>query len=310
MRNIIAPIAMALILSGLFCVPSSACSVCRCGDNGFQFSELSLMPASGRADSHFRITIGNSYSTKSNALGADEGVGDEKQREIRPSLKASYKILDNVSLSAELPVGFKRLDVHSTDGEEIVKTSGFGDLEFTGSYISNLFTGINSMISYGISVAMKVPSGRNNLQSDGERQDEHLQTGTGSYDYTIGGGLVGAKFQNMFFTSIYYRHNGTNKYEYHYGDAVLFNLGLQHAVNSWMSGDIQFNARDAKVDSDNGHEVENTGGWMGYLTPGLHLALGNMASFSASVQLPVWQDLKGDQSEKAVFLSGLTVGIR
>jgi len=300
---------LILAITCISVVSADACSVCRCGDNGCQFSEQTLTPSSDRADRQLRFSIANSYSSKSNALSQDEGVGDEKQREFRPSLKASYKVLNGINLSAELPMSLKRLEAVSDDGKEISKSSGFGDAELTGSWMSNIHSGPGATYSLGLSAAIKIPSGRNNLQSDGERREEHLQAGSGSYDYTLGGGLVATTFENRVFISAYYRHNGTNKYEYHYGHATLFNLGAQRALNSWLDGLLQLNARYAKADLENRETVDNTGGWVGYLTPGIRLAIGNISSFSLSVQIPVWQNLNGDQTEKAVVLSGFTVGI-
>ncbi len=309
MRNIILVILISLGLVSISKTPVRACSVCRCGDNGCQFSEQTLTPSSDRADRRFRLGLSNSYSAKSNALSPEEGMGNEKQREMRPSLKASYRMLSQLNLSAEFPISFKRLEAVSSDGKEINKSSGLGDAELTGSWMSNIFSGLSSTYSVGLSAALKVPSGQNDLQFNGERRDEHLQAGTGSYDYTVGGGLVMTTFENRMFTSFYYRHNGTNKFDYHYGHATLFNLGLQRGLYSWLDGLLQLNARYARADIDNHEIVDNTGGWVGYLTPGVRFSLGNVGSFSASVQIPIWQDLNGDQTEKAVLLSGFTVGI-
>jgi hypothetical protein len=300
---------LTLAIASISVVTADACSVCRCGDNGCQFSDQTLTASSDRSDRRFRVSLANSYSSKSNALGPDEGVGDEKQSEVRPSLKASYRPNENFNITAEIPLSFKRLEVVSDDGKEISKSSGIGDAEITGAWMSNLHAGLSSTISAGLSAALKVPSGQNNLQSNSERREEHLQAGSGSYDYTLGGGLVMTTFENRMFASFYYRHNGTNKYDYHYGHATLYNLGIQRGLTSWLDGLLQFNARYARPDLENNEIVENTGGWVGYLTPGVRFALGNAGSFSASVQIPVWQDLHGDQSEKAVLLTGFTVGI-
>jgi hypothetical protein len=309
MRKIRLITLLALLIAGISAIPANACSVCRCGDNGCQFSEQTLTASSDRSDRRFRVSLANSYSSKSNALSPDEGVGDEKQRELRPSLKALYRISEKFNFTAETPLSFKRLEAVSGDGREISKSSGIGDAEITGAWMSNLHIGLSSTISAGMSAALKLPLGQNTLQSNGERREEHLQAGTGSYDYTVGGGLVITTFENRMFASFYYRHNGTNKYEYHYGHATLYNLGIQRGLASWLDGLLQFNARYARPDLDNSTIVENTGGWVGYLTPGVRFSLGSVGSFSTSLQIPVWQELHGDQSEKAVLLSGFTVGI-
>ncbi len=309
MRNATYGILGALLLLTGSVTPSRACSVCRCGDNAFQFSDQAL-PLAGQSDiRRFRLSIANLYSTKSNALTPDEGPGMEHQREFRPSAEAMYELTDHLSVSTEFPLSFRRLQVSTDAGSTHERSSGFGDAELSALWMTNFASANGRHYSAGLAGSLKLPTGRNNAQADGARVEEHLQSGTGSYDFTFGGALARSTCASRVFASAYFRRNGTNDFDYHYGNAVLANIGGQRSILSWMIGSLQVNARHARRDLDSKTTVDNTGGSVAYLTPGVRVALGDVTSLSLSVQIPVWQNLYGDQSEKSVLITGLNFSL-
>ncbi len=283
-----------------------ACSVCRCGDNAFLFSEKTTGLPDQEQDHRFWLSLGNQYSTKSNALAEDEGPGTERQRELRPSLRAFYSPSDRLSFSVEAPYQIRRIKFTTADGTEQEKSSGLGDIELAAVWTQHLAGGAGKFYTGGLSLTIKIPTGANDKQLNGERVEEHLQAGTGTTDWQLGAAISRFTCNNRIFASAYYRVNGTNEFDYHYGNAVLGNLGAQWPVATWLSGSVQLNGRYARRDLQTAQVVENTGGWMTYLTPGLRLNVSPSASFSTSVQLPVYDDLHGEQSEKAVLSTGLS----
>jgi hypothetical protein len=309
MRSIVRIGLIAALTACASVTSPSACSVCRCGDNAFQFSDQAL-PLAGQSDiQRFRFSLANTYSTKSNALSPDEGPGTERQREFRPSAKAMYQLSDHFGLSAELPLSFRRLQVTTDDGIEHERSSGFGDAELSTLWMTNFASANGRHYSAGLSASFKLPTGHNNAKSDGARADEHLQGGTGSYDVTLGGAIARSTCASRIFASAYFRRNGTNEFDYHYGNAMLFNLGAQRSFSSVLIGSLQLNGRHARRDFESGAIVDNTGGSVAYMTPGVRVALGEITSLSLSVQIPVWQDLYGTQDEKAVLGTGISFSL-
>ena len=289
--------------------PALPCSVCRCGDDGLQMTQPPLASAQRPEFERLRLSLSHTYSSKSNALGSDEGVGTESQREYRPAVRGFYQVTRQLSVSAEIPLTVRRLAVASNHESSVKRSTGFGDLELTGAWKRGFSSVSDSSVSVGFSAALKIPMGQNSLTSDGKRLDEHLQAGTGSYDYTLGGGLARTLTNGRVFVSAYFRHNGTNNYAYHYGHATLFNVGAQRSLKPWLQGILQLNTRYARRDTDHEDTVGNTGGWVGYVTPGARFELQPSTSLSISVQIPVWQDLYGTQSEKSVLTTALSVGM-
>ena len=307
-KTAMALLSVLVVMLG-FNSPLIACSVCRCGDNAFQFSDQAL-PLAGQADAQrLRLSLASSYSTKSNALTPDEGPGQEQQHEFRPSVKAVYQLLDHFAVSGELPLSFRHLTVTTGQGVELQKSSGIGDAELTTLWMTNFASANGRYYSAGLSADFKFPTGHNSAQRDGVRMDEHLQGGTGSYDIVVGGALSRSTCGSRTFTSAYYRRNGSNSFDYHYGNAVLFNLGAQRSISSGVIGSLQLNGRHARQDFEKGAIVNNTGGSVAYLTPGIRFGLGSITSLSLSIQIPVWQSLYGDQSEKPVFVTGVNINL-
>ena len=283
-----------------------ACSVCRCGDNAFLFSQRGMEMPGQSMESRFSLALGNLYSNKSNILSGDEGLGTERQREIRPSLRMSYNLTHNFSFAFELPFQFRKIEATTADGIGNKRSSGIGDAELSTVWMRELSENDGRFYIGGLSFSAKVPTGRNNLRESGERLDEHLQAGSGSYDWQLGGALSRSTCSSELFASLYYRTNGTNDYRYHYGDATLYNLGGQWPLTDWLTGSVQFNGRYASRDSDHNDVVANTGGWVTYLSPGFRVSLSRFSDVYAAVQIPIYQKLFGVQTEKAVLSTGIS----
>lgn len=284
---------------------AEACSVCRSGENTFLFSERSANLTGQTADYHWWLNFDNLYSTKSNALSETEGGGSERQREIRPSMRLVYNLSQSLSFSAMAPVQFRRIRTISSRAASNETAGGIGDAELTAVWMHNIVRNEGQFYNGGFSFGLKMPTGRNKLQRAGERMDEHLQPGTGAWDWQIGLALARVTCSSVIFTSAYYRINGTNNFHYHYGNAWLVNFGTQKDLISRLTGSLQLNGRYSNRDRDDQILANNTGGTLLYLSPGLHLNLAGSAGISMALQIPVYHKLFGNQKENPVLSTGL-----
>jgi hypothetical protein len=158
-------------------------------------------------------------------------------------------------------------------------------------------------------VGVKTPWGEDSTTANGERLDQHVQSGTGSTDWTVGGSIV---HQTGNVTAIYgsllHRFTGANRYGYEYGDAWLGNVGVQRRFNRRVSGSAELNAREADQDriNDEGEIDPHSGGRVVYVSPRLLFNLGHEIVARIGLQLPVYERLDGVQNEKVNFQVGLT----
>jgi len=257
----------------------------------------------------FRLNLQSTYLSKSNALAPDEGIGSESQKEFQPKFRLSYGITHQLSVATELPLSFKSNRASDQDGSSHQHTSGFGDMQMSAVWTEPLGFAANHAFTAGLAVALKVPTGNNNLKRDGERLDEHLQSGTGSYDWQTGLSVSRTSSTTTTFASLYYKRMGTNNHEYHYGNAALYNLGLLYNVSESVTLSAQLNGRSAKSDLEGGDAVENTGGSVTYFSPGVRVPVVPSMNFLLNVQIPIYQNLYGDQTERTVVNGGVSLAI-
>ncbi len=157
---------------------------------------------------------------------------------------------------------------------------------------------------------VKTPWGRNDLSENGERLDEHAQSGTGATD--VYGGLSAVVLldpQSSVFASFQYRRTGTNDDDYRYGRTTTANLAYERKLGAVVDAVLEANWRHAEqdvVDGD-GNRDPNTGGDLVYVTPRVVLDLGGGILGRVGVQIPVVKSLYGDQTERANVNVGLTV---
>lgn len=295
-----------------------ACSVCLCGDDMYlygheyklergQFSfslENRFFTKSsgevGHGEEELTVSSKNFNHRMASAVQHLEGEG-EKLREIRPVLTLTYGATEHLLISASAASSFKRLESVSESGSETINTSGLGDLQIGAMWSRKIMTGISSSYSLGLLFSVKVPTGENNKMSDGERLEEHVQPGSGSWDFKGGIGLTRFGDRHSIFASVFYRANGTNEYDYHFGNAFLYNFGGSVAVAGQVSLTAEINGRYAERDKEADEELSNTGGWVLYLAPGIRYQILPYIGIVSSVQIPTFNDLNDEQDEGAVL---------
>jgi hypothetical protein len=111
------------------------------------------------------------------------------------------------------------------------------------------------------------------------------------------------------FASATYRRTGTNDHDYRYGPSALAAFGFERKLGDRVSAVVELDYRDAERDAvdANGTRDPNTGGRVFYFTPRLAWALTPQLVGRLAAQLPVSENLYGEQDEGPVFAIGLSV---
>ena len=296
--------AIALLAAG----SATACSICRCGDPTFNALGLTGVPLSS-----VRVALDWDRMDKSQGSA---GSGDfETATEERLTALLGYSFSEAWTLFARLP----RVDRELTeleDGEsDVTSTSGMADPEIYAqrrlwSSTMDARVGVRDNV-YAV-FGVKTPWGENDLERDGARLDEHAQPGSGSTDWY--GGLSASHLldrKSALFASVQYRATGSNDSGYEYGDVVLANLAYERKMSARWDAVVEANYRHAGRDrvSGGGHDP-NTGGELLYVTPRVLVSVGPRWVLRASVQVPAWERLNGEQDEDAVYDLGVTYLVR
>ena len=278
---------------------AAACSMCRCSDPVFSALGEGLYTYGG-----FQVALDWTR------LDQNQGAGPDLEEQVRNSVVAtlSYGWRERLTLVAQVPYTFN----HLTERGEVETADGAGDPAFS-LYIrlwsSKFSGGLGRRAWISAVVAVKTPWGKNDVTSDGERLDEHVQPGTGATNLV--GGLSGLYLldeRSSLYASVAYTGTGRNDFGYKYGDNVQANLVYERKVTEWLDGVVELNFLDAKHDQVDRLGVPDldTGGQTLYITPrvGVNIVRGLVAR--AAVQIPVWENLNGIQDVKPAFTAGLT----
>lgn len=284
---------------------SDACSICRCGDATFNALGKDGFGAHG-----FRLALDWERFSKEEGDPADEV---ESQVENRVTALVSYGFSDQLTVFARVPYTVRNLTSTAAEAvPEETHTSGFSDPEIYGQvrlWASKFGGGLGRRSSLSLNLGVKTPWGRNDLQEEGVRVDEHAQSGTGSTDaFGSLAFLYLLNKQSAIFASAGYRNTGENNFGYRYGSTFLANVAYEHKIGTVLDGVVELNFRNAKKDrfDFDGTLGDNTGGSLLYVTPRLLANLKGGIVLRAAAQIPLARDLNGVQKERAVLNVGLT----
>lgn len=334
-RAAIAPAFLAILLAGA--PESQSCSICRCGDVTFNALGTNVF-----ADGAFRLALDWDRFEKTQAFEPSTGhsreasphdtiTASEDMLENRVTATLSYAFGDRVNLVARVPVSHRRITAtvvhhhgavragaagprHTTVSND--SASGVSDPEIYGLvriWASDFSPGVGRRSWVSGVAGVKTPWGRNELEEETLRLDEHLQPGTGATDFF--GGVAAAYLldeTSSLFGSAQARRTGTNDFAYRYGSSLLANAGYERKVAPWLDAVLELNYRAAardRVDADGGRDA-NTGGSILYVTPRAAFDVGAGLVVRAAVQIPVVKNLNGEQRERAVATAALTYFFR
>jgi len=291
-------IALLASAAALLARTGAPCSLCQCGDPAFAFMGSQLF-----VPRTWHFGLGADRYAKDQV--AEDAPGTrEKEVESRVTLSASRTLGGRLTLVARLPFA-ERTITTSSDRQSL---SGLADPELF-AHVRLSTAGPGSWLS--ASLGLRPGWGRHDAQIDGLRAEQHLQPGTGALGVEPGlsfSRLVGDAHPGTIFGSAFGRFNGRNDVGYHYGNAVLANLGYERRFGSRLDAVLETNFRHAAKDERTpGEKDPNTGGSMLYLAPRVVVKLDRTLFLRLGVQVPVVKGLYGDQDEKVNVFTGLTV---
>jgi len=256
---------------------------------------------------------------------ADVAVGEVPRHhdEVRTLSRAvtargTYRFAGAWSIGLALPfVDRYHEHNHNHMGEVLVERwsySGIGDLE---AVAFRSFGGGEQSNRFFVSAGVKAPTGVTDTENeDGDSPEPAALIGSGSWDALAGVGLEKLFGENKVIPlrlSLTGRYNGRGVEDYQIGSQIQAHVGSEYPVTRSMAlvGQANFRVRAKDDTGTSGEDAEDTGGSWLYLSPGLRVSTGPMASLYGLVQIPVYQRVNGVQlvSEANLYV-GVTGGFR
>jgi hypothetical protein len=215
--------------------------------------------------------------------------------EVEYGLVSKVSLLLNVSYVSRLRELTGR-DAQTGSLERIAfEGSGWGDPILLIKYQA-LTPTFSNPLGITLGGGTKLPAGNYRLTRGGTRLPIDLQPGNGAIDilswflveYNLQEPSVGMHVNGM------YRYSSTNFDGYRFGDEVTTAFGLAYPVVDYLRAGLSLRGRFARPDYSNRRTLDGTGG-TSWLVEAQVLYFQNNATFRAFGQLPVYQNVRGNQ---------------
>ncbi len=211
-----------------------------------------------------------------------------------------YGITDNLTLTLQFPYVVRetrQVEDHDFLGQS-ERSSGQGDAIAFGQYrfYDKLF-GATAILG------LKAPTGRTSeTDKQGEKFEPEEQPGTGSTDFLFGIALNKVFDRFTVDGSVLYQLKESGTQDYRFGNIIRTNLmGAYTIKERGEYPGVQLlagvNAQFADKDHQNTKKIRDTGGTTVFFSPGLSSQLTDRLNSSATIMLPVLQNLGRDHQE-------------
>ena len=291
---------------------AAACSICKSGEQFFfinnarslksgqlifSLEHFNTRKSSGSSD-HHEMGLAK-FASPFGVRHGDEGLESQIQNSVLVSLV--YGLSNRLMLMATVPYAFNRL---SSMGESET-ANGLGDPEVM--VLAHFGTLANGAITLQALAGTRAPVGQSDIKNEsGQLVEQHLQCGTGAWSATFGFQASHLSGSVPLFIGVTYQINGTNNdHDFRYGNVLRYNLAVQKALVSAIDLIGEINGRSAAYDKEGSEQDPHSGGTVVYFSPGLRWRWFSALHLRTQVQIPIVEDLNGEQEEKINFRSGL-----
>ncbi len=284
--------------------PASACSSCGCTLSS-DWDSQGLSASSGfRLD--LRYDVIDQSQLRSGTGSVDGGrLALPSDREIEQGTINRYATLGlDYSPGADWGVNMQMPYIDRThqtiaEGDTTVsssQSSGIGDARVLARY-----QGFTPQHDVGIQFGLKLPTGRHgdvfaSGPQIGEPVDRGLQPGSGTTDLMLGVYKFGALNQDFdWFAQGIAQVALDSRDDFRTGASLNLNAGVRFMANPMFTPELQLNTRVARRDAGAQADVDNSGGTLIDLSPGITAQISHSLHAYGFVQVPVFQRVNGFQ---------------
>ena len=200
------------------------------------------------------------------------------------------------------PVPNRTLDSFNLETQE---STALGDIRVTAKFFLQEKDSFQTHM-YGLLAGARLPTAQEQT-SNGIPLEFDAQPG-------IGAGVINAGIWYSYynfpwlghFSSTYHHMPNEGFQGFLAGDALVTTIGLQYASTFKYAFQLAFDTRYSQKDTFFDIEDPDSGGFIGYLSPGFVYSVKTDLLFFANIKLPVVDNLNGNHEEGAIFNIGVT----
>ncbi|MGB0956073.1 MAG: hypothetical protein ACPGZP_08735 [Panacagrimonas sp.] len=285
-------VVAAMFLVSLATPAAMACSTCKCGDY-----TITLLGAERPYENRLRLGLDALYRSETEG----SGVGERKTTEFRTLFGAAWSPNRTLTLAVQIPWVRKELEDANLAQAD---ADGLGDIDLIARYVLLRNDAGSGNHLAGARLGLRLPTSQE-VEHNGELLDIDVQPDAGSTVPNVGGWYSYFRFPWFVSASLTYFSFGDANQDFAPGDAVVASVLTQYALDPVWALQGGLDARWADSNRFSGVENPDSGGTLAMAFVGVAARAFNELVISAGVQLPLIDDLNGEQQEDAVFRSSL-----
>jgi hypothetical protein len=283
----------ALVITMLISERILACSTCMVGD-----PTLTLMGTEKPYSGRLRLSL--DYFTRDEETGID-GINKRTIDIQQLSLNVAYAPNTRVMLGLQLPYVKRVLHDFNLSTEE---AQAPGDVLLTAKFFLQDKT--DHQQTYGLLAGVRLPTAKEQT-NNGIPLDFDAQPGVGAAVYNAGAWYSYFNFPWLLYTTAAYHVMPNEGFEgFRAGDALAFSIGTQYATDYNIAWQLGFESRLSKKDTYYGVEDDDSGGFIGFIAPGLVYSVKTDVLLFINVKVPAIDKLDGNHEEGVVYNAGVT----
>jgi len=244
---------------------------------------------------------------------ADDPTTRDRQLEVLALPQTLvYGVTEKAAVIVTVPFLNKELDETDAQGRFSRKDAGLGDVVLLGKYriYTRDFPAATSRLA--LVAGTDLPTGQSGDADARGKLPRDLQLSSGSADPIVGAAYTWQSLGDEWDVSLTYQFNTTaNKFEF--GDVLTYTLAYQRRIwpvklperglyAQWNIV-LEANGQWEQKAKDHASRLDNTGGHLLFLSPGLQVATKYFV-IESSIQFPVLQNLNGNQLEPDFVVVG------
>lgn len=281
-----------------------ACSSCGCTLSS-DWDSQGFATQSG-----FRVDLRYDYIDQSQLRSGTDAVDRSEiplpqDREIEDSTINRYTTLGldyspNADWGVNVQVPYSNRS-HSTFAEGETTLSSSHSSSIADVRVLARYQGFSPQHDTGIQFGLKLPTGSHDVRfatgtEAGNPLDRGLQPGSGTTDLLLGAYTFGTLNQNFdWFGQGLLQVALDSSDDYRTGASVNVNAGIRYMAHPRVTPQLQFNLRTQQRDGGEEADVDNSGGTLLDLSPGLSVEITQGLHAYGFVQVPLYQRVNGFQ---------------
>ena len=286
-------LVIALLLAAAH-IDAWACSTCMVGD-----PTLTLMGTEKPYANRLRMSL--DYFSRDEEIGV-EGINKRTIDDQRMRLDFAYAPTRRIMLGLRIPYVKRTLESFNLETQE---AKALGDIRLTAKLFLQEKDSFQTHM-YGLLAGARVPTA-DEQSVNGIPLEFDVQPGIGAAVYNAGAWYSYFDFPWLVYLSGTYNYMPNEGFQgFRAGDALVTAVGVQYATDFNLAFQLAYDSRYSRKDTFFDIDDPDSGGYIGYVSPGLVYSIKTDLLLFANIKLPVVDNLNGNHEEGTIINFGVT----